>query len=448
MRLLDLYCGAGGAAMGYSRAGFEVIGVDLVHQPHYPFEFHQGDALTWLAEHDLSGFDAIHASPPCQRASALTKGTQQGKREHPNWIPQTRRALKDTGLPYVIENVQGSDLRRDVILCGEMFGLDVVRHRYFEANFNITQPQHPSHRGRVRGWEHGVYYDGPYRAVYGKGGGKGAIGEWQDAMGIDWNTHRRSIAEAIPPAYTEHIGESLKTHLLSTEPHLKVLDLYCGEGGASIGYHQAGYSVTGVDINPKVRRYYPYEFRQAHAIGYLLAHGREFDLIHASPPCQAYTAGTRAGKKHYPDLVGPTRKALEEVGVPWIIENVEGAPLRDPVLLCGTMFDLIARSEKPDGRSLLLHLQRHRLFESPLRLTAPRKCCHRPVQWAGVYGGGRTDPIAAKTIRKGGYTPDDPALTHALMGVDWRGTRDGLREAIPPAYTDWLGCQAAKFVGR
>jgi len=447
MRLLDLYCGVGGAAVGYQRAGFDIVGIDHRPQPDYPFQFIQSDALDWLAANGTEGFDAIHASPPCQRASALTKGTQKGKREHPNWIPQTRRALKDTGLPYIIENVIGSDLRKDLILCGEMFGLGVVRHRWFEigncSGFTVDQPRHLEHRGRVRGWEHGTYYDGPYRAVYGKGGAKGKIGEWQDAMGIDWTSNRKSIAEAIPPAYTHHIGVSLAHHVQSTEPRPRVLDLYCGQGGAAIGYHQAGYDVTGVDHDPTHRRYYPYPFIAANAIGYLLAHGNEYDLIHASPPCQRYSAGNRATDRTYPDLVAPTRRALEAIGVPWIIENVEGAPLCDPVLLCGTMFNLIAR----DG-TRLLHLHRHRLFESPLALTAPKKCTHLGRQVAGLYTGGRRDPVEARLIRKGGYTPADPDLQNHLMGVEWHGTRKGLREAIPPAYTAWLGTQALSFMGQ
>ena len=447
MRLLDLYCGAGGAAVGYARAGFEVVGVDIAAQPAYPFEFHQADALEWLRSNDLSGFDAIHASPPCQAASMLTKGTQQGKREHPNWIPATRRALKETGLPYVIENVIGSDLRKDLVLCGEMFGLGVVRHRWFETTFKVEQPRHLRHRGRVRGWEHGTYYDGPYRAVYGKGGAKGRIKEWQDAMGIDWTTHRKSIAEAIPPAYTQHIGQALMTHLAAEPRPLKVLDLFCGQGGAGIGYHQAGYAVTGVDVNPLHRRYYPYEFRQAHAIGYLLAHGREYDLIHASPPCQRYTAGTRGSTKDYPDLIGPVRRALTEVGTPWIIENVEGAPLCDPILLCGTMFGLVATTQRPDGHTQLLHLRRHRLFESSLALTPPKKCSHLGRQVAGVYDGGRRDPVEARKVRQGGYTPSDLTILAHLMGTDWKGTRQGLFEAIPPAYTAWLGSQAAHLMG-
>lgn len=211
-RLLDLFCGAGGAGVGYHRADFEVTGVDIEPQPDYPFEFIQDDALSYLVKH-WDEYDAIHASPPCQASTALTKGTNRG-RLYVNLIPETRRLLAATGLPTVIENVQGSDLRRDLTLCGEMFGLAVLRHRYFEVSgFDVTQPTHKPHRGRVRGWRHGTYYDGPYLAVYGDGGGKGSIAEWQEAMGIDWTGDRKAIAEAIPPAYTEHIGIQLFEHI-------------------------------------------------------------------------------------------------------------------------------------------------------------------------------------------------------------------------------------------
>jgi DNA (cytosine-5)-methyltransferase 1 len=210
--LLDLFCGAGGAGMGYHRAGFEVVGVDINPQPDYPFEFWRADALDY-AERNGHMFDAVHASPPCQASTALTKGTNKG-REYTQLIPATRAMLFHTRLPSVIENVQGSDLRRDMILCGEMFGLSVLRHRYFElSRFHFTPPAHKPHRGRVRGWRHGTYYDGPYVAVYGEGGGKGSVPEWQQAMGIDWTDDRKAIAEAIPPAYTEHIGRQLLAHI-------------------------------------------------------------------------------------------------------------------------------------------------------------------------------------------------------------------------------------------
>ncbi|WP_280434439.1 DNA methylase [Nocardia carnea] len=211
-RLLDLFCKAGGAAMGYHRAGFEVVGVDIEPQPRYPFEFHQGDALEFLAEHGHE-FDAVHASPPCQASCTLTAGTNKG-REYPQLIPATRDALARHGVPTVIENVQGAKVRRDLVLCGEMFGLGVIRHRYFElGGWNMLQLAHIPHRGRVAGYRHGRRYDGPYVAVYGEGGGKGSVVQWQTAMGIDWTAERAELAEAIPPAYTHHIGEHLHAHL-------------------------------------------------------------------------------------------------------------------------------------------------------------------------------------------------------------------------------------------
>lgn len=159
----------------------------------------------------LADFAAIHASPPCQGYTALK--AVHGN-EWPKLIEPVRELLDATGLPYVIENVQGSPVRRDLVLCGEMFGLGVIRHRYFElGRWFATQPEHVPHRGRVQGWRHGTYYDGPYLAVHGDGGGKGSVPEWQAAMGIDWTDVRHEIAEAIPPAYTEHIGAQLLDHL-------------------------------------------------------------------------------------------------------------------------------------------------------------------------------------------------------------------------------------------
>lgn len=222
-RLLDLFCGAGGAAMGYHRAGFEVVGVDIEPQPDYPFKFIQGDARAAqdliLSRWDL--IDAIHASPPCQAHSALTKGTNGG-RSYPDLIDEARVVIGSwigsrpagSTCPSVIENVAGAPIEKDLMLCGEMFGLGVIRHRYFEVNgWTVDQPHHPAHRGRVRGWRHGEYFDGPYLAVHGEGGGKGSVSEWQTAMGIDWTDTRKSIAEAIPPAYTRWIGTQLLEHL-------------------------------------------------------------------------------------------------------------------------------------------------------------------------------------------------------------------------------------------
>ena len=212
-RLLDLYAGAGGASVGYHRAGFDVVGVDIADQPNYPFRFVKADALEFVAAcGDL--FDVIHASPPCQGYTALTTGTNAGRTAQPKLVAATREALEATGRPYVIENVQGSDVRRDITLCGEMFGLSVIRHRYFElGGWTMPHPVHKPHRGRVQGWRHGTYYAGPYYAVHGDGGGKGTVAEWQQAMGIDWTAGRKEIAEAIPPAYSAFIGRGLLEHL-------------------------------------------------------------------------------------------------------------------------------------------------------------------------------------------------------------------------------------------
>jgi site-specific DNA-cytosine methylase len=229
-KLLDLFCCAGGAGMGYSRAEFDVYGVDIDPQPNYPFPFHQDDALGCLdrmVNHNgrsvfrgqsgpeflaLDDFDAIHASPPCQGYTALA--AVHGN-EWPKLYEPVKELLEATGLPYVIENVQGSPVRRDLTLCGEMFGLGVIRHRYFElGRWTGIAPTHKAHRGRVAGMRHGEWFTGPYFAVYGEGGGKGTVAQWQQAMGIDWTDVRREIAEAIPPAYTEHIGRQLLDHLM------------------------------------------------------------------------------------------------------------------------------------------------------------------------------------------------------------------------------------------
>jgi len=187
-KLLDLFAGAGG--------------------------FIQGDAIAFLAAHGHE-YDAIHASPPCQASSALTKGTNKG-REYLNLIPATRALLALHDVPTIIENVQGSDLRRDLTLCGEMFGLGVIRHRYFECSgFTAIAPEHVPHRGRVRGWRHGTYYDGCYLAVHGSGGGKGTVAEWQEAMGIFHTSNRKSIAESIPPQYARFIGGQIMQRLES-----------------------------------------------------------------------------------------------------------------------------------------------------------------------------------------------------------------------------------------
>jgi DNA (cytosine-5)-methyltransferase 1 len=213
LRLLDLCCGVGGAARGYSLAGFTVLGVDLAHDLDYPYGYVVDDAMRFLRR---SGrfFDAIHASPPCQQHSSLTKGTNAG-REYVDLIAPMRRALNRSGKPYVIENVVGAPLRRDLMLCGEMFGLNVIRHRVFElGGWQLdAQIEHVPHRGRVAAMRHSETHEGPYFGIYGDGGGKGTTEQWQDALRINWTTNRAQLAQAIPPAYTQWIGTQLAEHL-------------------------------------------------------------------------------------------------------------------------------------------------------------------------------------------------------------------------------------------
>lgn len=213
-RLLDLFCGAGGAAMGYHRAGFEVVGVDIKPQPHYPFEFHQADALTF----PLDGFDAIHASPPCQpfsRAGHLMRA-QGGSTSEPDLVEPTRRRLVASGLPWVMENVKGSPLLNPLELCGSTFGLRVRRHRLFESSAWIAAAGPCRHR--EQGKPVGVYgsmgdrIKGVDRATGRQvTGGHTAtsVSDAQDAMGIDWMPRWSELKLAIPPVMTEHIGRQL-----------------------------------------------------------------------------------------------------------------------------------------------------------------------------------------------------------------------------------------------
>lgn len=214
--MLDMFCASGGAAVGYHRAGWRVVGIDKEPQPDYPFEFHQGDALILGAEMlGDGGFDAAHASPPCPGEGTLSKGTMPSLADkHPRLIEPTRELLEAFGLPYVIENVVGSSVRGDVVLCGEMFGLGVLMHRKFElGNWSALQPFHKPHRGYVRGWRHGVWRDGPYVAAYGQGGGKASVPEMRQAKGIDWTSNHLSLRDAIPPAYTHYLGDLLAARL-------------------------------------------------------------------------------------------------------------------------------------------------------------------------------------------------------------------------------------------
>ncbi|MGW6557947.1 DNA methylase [Streptomyces hydrogenans] len=210
-RLLDACCCAGGASVGYHRAGFDVTGIDITDRPNYPFTFIRGDAIAYIRQHGHE-YDAIHASWPCQHDAAITKGTNAHLRDtYADLYDEGRAAMFNTGRPWVIETTAA---RPDVVLCGTQFGLPILRHRKFEVHgWTPLAPPHTPHKGRVRGWRHGQYHDGQYLAVYGKGGGKASIPEMQAALGIDWTDIHEELTEAIPPAYTQFLGEQLLAQL-------------------------------------------------------------------------------------------------------------------------------------------------------------------------------------------------------------------------------------------
>lgn len=216
MRLLDLFCGAGGAAEGYRRAGFtEILGVDVEPQPNYPFDIHQGDALEFLERFAdvVATFDAVHASPPCQgyvgwQNIATARGATN---DHPRLIEPVRERLQSLGLPYVIENVSnaGPHMKHPMMLCGTMFGLKVRRHRLFESNHLLMRSPICNHTGS----EVGVYGKLDGRRLFTRKDGSelhnpSSLEEAQAAMGIDWMTWDE-LREAIPPAFTEYVGGQL-----------------------------------------------------------------------------------------------------------------------------------------------------------------------------------------------------------------------------------------------
>jgi DNA (cytosine-5)-methyltransferase 1 len=222
-RLLDLFCGAGGAAMGYHRAGFDVVGVDINPQSNYPFPFHCGDALAFM-ERDIDNlgefigvnWDAIHASPPCQAHTTMSnrwRGAGGKADDHVDLIGETRALLEQTRLPWVIENVPGAkgQMRSPVTLDGSMFGLGVVRPRLFESNVLLSPPQGMISRVLEPVGVYGKAHDG--RLLWARADGTEqraarSLKEARTAMGIDW-MEWRELAEAIPPAYTEWIGRQL-----------------------------------------------------------------------------------------------------------------------------------------------------------------------------------------------------------------------------------------------
>jgi len=216
--MIDAFCGAGGATRGYQLAGFRVIGVDITPQSNYVGdEFHQGDALEFIAAHGHK-FDAIHASPPCQAYSMANN--IHGRTDHPDLVAATRRALTATGRPWVIENVPGAPMTNYAVLCGLAFGLGVKRHRLFETSFWVWGPPlcPPGHPGDwVSVFGHTVLERGH---VIGKAKGGGnrikrrhlGTDRGRSAMGIDWMT-RDELSQAIPPAYCEFIGQQLLAFL-------------------------------------------------------------------------------------------------------------------------------------------------------------------------------------------------------------------------------------------
>lgn len=210
-------------------------------------------------------------------------------------------------------------------------------------------------------------------------------------------------------------------------PRPRLLDAFCCQGGAAVGWHLAGFDVTGVDIAPQPR--YPFTFIQGDAIEYIRAHGHEYDVVAGSPPCQHYTLCQRIQGREHPRLIAPTRVAMQSTGRPWIIENVpEAAPeLRDPVTLCGASFGL--------------HTYRHRLFEASFPVPVPPHPEHRhPTVKMG------------RPLKRGdwyhavGHFSNVPYVREDL-GVPWM-SRDGISECIPPAYTEWIGRGFLALKGR
>lgn len=221
-RILDLYSGAGGAAFGYNRAGFYPYGIDTQPQPRYPFPFLQGDALSALRillsggsltfgdeELSLCDFSAVHASPPCQAYSSMSKSRPGLADEYPKLIGATRVLMMHTGLPYVIENVEGArkELRTPTMLCGQMFDYEIYRHRLFETNFYVIPPPHPDHEtpaSRAGHWTPGT--------IMSVAGHVSPISKAREIMAIDWMS-RDELAEAIPPYYSAYIGRELAHQL-------------------------------------------------------------------------------------------------------------------------------------------------------------------------------------------------------------------------------------------
>ena len=204
MIALDLFCGAGGASKGLFDAGFDMIrGIDINPQPEYIDlnEFVQADVFDWLENPNECDYDFIWASPPCQAYTYASKKARNLGNTYPDLVGITRELLLKIGKPFVIENVTTAPLRKDLVLCGEMFGLKVIRHRAFEIfGFGCLQPRHIKHRGTVK--------SGAYVTVAGHGGdGVASLNAWQDAIGVDWVRNKKTLAQCVPPKYSEYIAK-------------------------------------------------------------------------------------------------------------------------------------------------------------------------------------------------------------------------------------------------
>lgn len=211
MRLLDLFAGAGGAGVGYHRAGFTIVGVDIAPHDDYPYPLFVSDALDFLDQWlDAGNFDAVHASPPCPRYSVATPAANRDN--HPDLVAPVRERLQAWGGPYVIENVPGAPLHNPIQLCGSMFGLGVRRHRLFESNVPMLQPE-CDHASQPQVW--GVYGDHGDKSPVTRPDGSSRGNKARDAahagevLGIDWMSRWEDLADSIPPAYTAWIGTQL-----------------------------------------------------------------------------------------------------------------------------------------------------------------------------------------------------------------------------------------------
>jgi len=209
-RLLDLCCGAGGASVGYALAGFDVTGIDIKYQGNYPFRFVMQDAL----DADLEGFDAVHASPPCQFYSA-TRNVNRHKTDddYQDLIPAFRAKLKAWGGPWIIENVEGSSLKPEasIVLCGSNFNLKTYRHRVFESNVFLMAQPHSPHRHKIARRSKDI--EGNPDAYLNPVGHYPCVKRHAQAVGIDWRMTREELAQAIPPAYTRYLGAQLLNFL-------------------------------------------------------------------------------------------------------------------------------------------------------------------------------------------------------------------------------------------